>query len=285
MKDRITGTAIFTFILGFISLAWILYDIYKVITDLPGVLNIHASGYLLAIGYIPILLFHGFALLFLFMHLRRFDRPKILRIVLLLLGVLSLFFIAVEKVMFDEIAREMQLEFPLPNETMFLYLGFGINALFTILALIFVMQTILHQHEKDSPAFGLDDRIFRLAQVMGIISGSMGIFLTLANITREIPPHLFWISIPFYLLFLLPYLLIVFFWISLRLKTKVRKWYDEKQWSDIRNAAGISLLLSFPGFGILFCLPQPLHFYWLPYYFFFILLVFSASTLYFFIRQ
>ena len=80
MKNRMMGSAILTFILGCISLLWIVYDVYKITTDLGGVLDFQLSGYLLGIGYIPLLLFHGFALLFFFMHLRRFDRPKILRL-------------------------------------------------------------------------------------------------------------------------------------------------------------------------------------------------------------
>jgi len=82
--------------------------------------------------------------------------------------------------------------------------------------------------------------------------------------------------------FLIPYALVVIYWLSFKLKHRIKDWYDEKQLQDILKSSLTTLLLSVPGLAILLFIKIPSHFYFFLYYMFLILLVFSSSTLYFF---
>jgi hypothetical protein len=130
-----------------------------------------------------------------------------------------------------------------------------------------------------------DERIFTLAQVLGIVSGVMGLLLTLVLLVLKWPPERFWIFVPFYGLFMIPYGLAVLYWIRIKRRERLSDWYDEKQVRDMMKASLGTLILSIPGMAVLALIPGPLGFYWLPYYLFLVLTLFSTGTLYSFKRD
>jgi len=205
-----------------------------------------------------------------------------LQIFSLFLGIISLFAIGIEKVMYDEVGHEIFIEWPAPGEVSFLYLCLGINALFCLVMIFLIYKTLalfpIHGNEIKTK----DEKIFNLAQVMGIISGLMGMLLTFFVIARQTPTNKFWIFVPFYFLFFIPYALVAGYWLIMKSKEKISDWYDEKQWKDILRSSLTTLILSIPGLSLLLFVREPIHFYWFPYYISFVLLIFSSSTLYFF---
>jgi len=119
--------------LGILSLGGIVFNATKLGTDLEAVLFFERAGRIMAIAYLVMLVFHVVALGTLFRSMR--DRSSGgRRTVFLLLAGLSLFGLAVQKVMFDEVAREYYLEYPMPGETVFIYFGLLLNAVFTVYA-------------------------------------------------------------------------------------------------------------------------------------------------------
>lgn len=274
--------ALATLILSIISLVWEAYDIYNIHFHLTQVLQFKYPGAIMAIGYIFILLFHISAFLFIFMRIRRTGKAGKLPILIIMTGIASLFSIAIEKVMFDEIGREFYIEFPISGEILFLYVCLGINALFSALIIFCLYREYMMTIRNETPEILMDEKIFSLVQLFGIVSGIMGLLLTCQLIVKEIPLEKFWIYIPFYLLFLTPYILAAAYWLLMKGERKISAWYDEKQLCDILKASLATLLISIPGFIPFLFIQGQVCIYWYPYYLFMVLLLFSGNVLYFF---
>ncbi len=188
--------------------------------------------------------------------------------------------------MFDEIAHEMPFgrevwggEFDILNG------AYGVNLLFTMLMLVFVFRSMtLTSREMLTPAMK-EDILFTSAHAMGIVTGLLGLFLTVPIILSGFPVEKFWVVIPFYILFTFPYAVAAALWLAVKSKQKLNRWYEEKQWHDMLQSSFVTMLLSIPGMATLFLLPNPLHFYWFPYYLYLVLTLFSASSLYFYRKR
>ena len=232
-------------------------------------------------AHIFLLLYHIYAFIYLFSHFHHFKELKVIRTTALIIGIFSLFVIAGEKVMIDEIAREYRLGADI-SELYLLDLGYSLNAVFSLVMGLLLVKTLTLSQENSGKKILQDEKIFIVAQIMGIVSGIMGLFLTFALIGQKIPLEKIWVYIPFYILFLIPYGLAVFYWLLLKRKQKINEWYDEKQFLDILKASLVTLLLSIPGMLVLLFIKVSHSFYWFLYYIFLVIFLFSSSTLYYF---
>ncbi len=282
MTKNIRAVATACLILGTISFVWILYDLFLVSADLEGVL-FGAKGVIVGLGYIVILLLHGAAFIFILMLFSRLKGYAALKTGSMAAIILSLFMIAVQKVMYDEVGHEIKSGLENAGEIAFVNLGLVINALFCLLVIGLALFAFRRPHADTALDKGAP--IFTLAQYMGIVSGFLGLFLTLSLMGRQIPVGRLWICVPFYLLFLVPYGLTASFWLAVKRKESVQDWYDEKQWKDLTLAAFTTLILSVPALTIFLFLPDAVGVYWYPYYLFMVLFLFSGSTLYFYKRS
>ena len=85
----------------------------------------------------------------------------------------------------------------------------------------------------------------------------------------------------------IPYILIAFYWLIIKLREKTGEWYDEKQYQDITRSSLVAIVMSIIFLLIVFIIQyifgnfELLNFIWFPLYFFFILLLFSSITLFF----
>ena len=287
MKPIIRTHILILLILSIISFSSLIYILYRVSTNFVDALNIDKSGFgisdlLFASGHVFILIFHLYAIIFIFSHFHKLKKFKILGIATLVLAVISLFFMGGEKVLFDEIAREYRLGLDV-GEVNILRFAYIINLAFSILMFLLLLKTFRMSEIDDSGDTFADEKIFIIAQCMGILSGVLGLYFTFTLIGLQVLANKIWIYIPFYILFLIPYAVAVLYWLSFKRNQKISNWYDEKQFQDILKASLATLLLSVPGLMIfLFFIKIPDSFYWFLYYLFLILLIFSISTLYFF---
>jgi hypothetical protein len=183
--------------------------------------------------------------------------------------------------MFDEIGREYASGLEISGELFGLCFAFLINIAFTILMILLVLKTFRVSYD-DIEDKVMDERVFTIAQCMGIVSGILGILLTFNLIGKGIPINKLWVYTPFYLLFLIPYVLAVIYWLLIKSKEKIANWYDEKQFQDILKSSLTTLILSFPGLAVFLFMKIPSPVYFFLYYIFLILLIFSSGTLYFF---
>jgi len=286
MKARFKIHSTILMITGIIAFFWLTYILLQIIVNLAEALNIDRSGFgmndfLMGAGHLFVLAFHLYALVYIFMHFHHVKELSVLKIILLILGIVSLFSIGVEKVMIDEVAREYRFGMEI-SEVYFLYSAYLINMIFSALMFFLVLKTFPLIENYDPGREPVEERIFTIAQFMGIISGAMGLLLLFSLSGRNITSGKLIFSIPFFIMFLTPYALAVLYWLSLKLKQRISDWYDEKQLQDIMKASMATLLLSFPGLILFLLIGISNSFYFFLYYVFIALILFSGSTLYFF---
>ena len=281
MTKSIKAIAVASLVLATVSFVWILYDLFLISADLEGVL-FGARGVIVGVGYLVVLLLHGAAFIFILMLFSRLRGYAALKTGSMAAIIISLFMIAVQKVMYDEVGREIKAGMENAGEIAFVNLGLVINAAFCLLVIGLTLFALRKPHAE--AALDKGGPIFTLAQFMGILSGFLGLFLTFSLMARQVPTGRLWVYAPFYLMFLFPYGLTALFWLAGKRKEHLRDWYDEKQWQDITLAALTTLILSIPALTIFLFIPDAIGVYWYPYYLFMVLLLFSASTLYFYKR-
>jgi hypothetical protein len=92
------------------------------------------------------------------------------------------------------------------------------------------------------------------------------------------------------IMILIPYGMIVSYWLTLRLKDRIGEWYDEKQWHDITRAGFITLLLLVPTLLLYFVAFSligehfPTRILWFPFTLYVTLFLFSLLTLIYYRR-
>ena len=134
MRERtLKGVARTGFMLGCVAFLCIVWMVVFIRTDLNAVLEFGDGGYILAAGYLYLLLYHGFVFLHIILCFFKDYTLAPMHVGIGLLGIVSLFSFIVEKVMFDEVAREMAIEYPYPGEVVFIYGALGVHLLFVLL--------------------------------------------------------------------------------------------------------------------------------------------------------
>jgi len=148
-----------------------------------------------------------------------------------------------------------------------------------ILALTVIIGALLYfilPRTKLSRQFKMNESIFIVTSVIGIICGAVGLAVTFFFPVYIIDLHL-WEFI------IMPFVLINVYWAIIMKVRKTVRILDEKQAFDLTNAAALTWAGSIPAMVIVFLL------YnwgvvggevWFPIYFFITLLFFSASTLF-----
>ena len=159
--------------------------------------------------------------------------------------------------------------------------------------LIFLFTTFrMLKMKKDIKPVKKDEMVFTVAQFVGVLCGLLGLLWIFFNMIFNAGNiiHIKVYGMITCILLLIPYALIVSYWVFIKLRGKVEDWYDEKQWKDVARAGFATLLISIPVMLTFFIvtfksLPGGVFgILWFPFYLFTVLLIFSASTLYFYNR-
>lgn len=280
MENKSRSIVHITFVLGIITVLWLAWTLYQVNAHLREILGGSETGYLMMAGYLIMFLFHCLSFGAIIMHQYAIRRGGVLKISMFALGIVSFIMIAVEKVMFDEIARQAEAT----GETAILNGCLIVNVLFAAAMLFFLLRVLFGSHEVHLSSAERDDAFFSIVQYMGIIVGVLGILLSISVLQRQVPITKFWVYLPFYAMFFIPYFIATACWFTLKLKVRMADWYDEKQWRDMLQAAFAAMVISVPGLAMLFLVGKPTGYYWFPYYCFMMVLLFSGGTLYFYKR-
>ena len=214
-------------------------------------------------------------------------RDNLLRSAGFVLGIFSLFLLAVDAVMLREIGNESLAGYDSQGEWTIVFFNHGLHIL-TILVIFLQCLFIRRQISAEksvSPALK-DEALFLSVNQIGIFAPVLGLlfinFLNLFNIPLVYQKGLFlFVS----LIVLLPYGMAALYWLFSKRRERPADWYDEKQFLDVSRAGLLTLVVS------LLCLTgfYLLAFWgvltidvlvWFPVYLFLTLLVFSGSTLY-----
>ncbi len=241
--------------------------------------------------YFIFIFFHISAMLTLILQLNFFKRDNFLRAFLFFTGITSLLMLFGDYALLSDISKEYI--FGLPGEFNILFFSQALHFIFYILMIVLLILVRRSVRKEREEIVLKDDSIFINAQYIGILSGVSGLTLitifTLLNLTIYRIPS--WAVdagvIVISLITVIPYVLIVLYWLIIKLRERVVEWYDEKQFQDITRASLVTMIGSTIIMAGIFVIQQFvivfnfLNEIWFPFYFFLILLLFSASTLYF----
>ncbi|MBN2073351.1 MAG: hypothetical protein JW770_05345 [Actinobacteria bacterium] len=287
-----------TLILGSVSTAGlILSNIFFVILrntiinmgDVSGTLRIFELP--VASAYIVSGFFHLSAILTLILQLYFFKRDNFLRAFLFFSGITSFLMLFGDFALMGDISKEYI--FGLPGEFTILFFSQALHLIFYILMITLIVLTKKSAAANREEIVLKDDSIFINAQYIGILSGISGlslivIFSLLYSTVYPLPGWALKAGIVVTsVIAVVPYVLIILYWLIIRIREKITEWYDEKQYQDLTRSSLIALIASLIFLFIIFILQYVmknfglLNLIWFPLYFFFILLLFSATTLFF----
>lgn len=294
MKKNLKILTLITLILDIFSTCALIYNYFAFEILRPKMINFEELGldenyvYGIGIGFIIAFLFHFSAFFTSFFRFQHLKKATLLGTIALFLGVISFICIVGDLSLLNDIGKEYRFGLETNSEWRILYLVLIPHSLFHIMMFILLRQTFIDlKNPVPENSVVKDEVIFNMAQYIGIICGVIGLGFTFALLFIPIQvwmiKYLILIYCPF---FIFPYGLIVFYWLLIKRKEKIREWYDEKQWQDVTRAAWITLLISIPSMGFMYMLNlqqaiTPANILWFPFYLFLILFLFSGSILYF----
>lgn len=235
--------------------------------------------------------FHLSALLTLILQLNFFKRDNFLRAFLFFTGITSLMMLFGDFALSSDISKEYV--FGLPGEFNILFFSQALHFIFYILMIVLLASTRKSVRKGGEEIVLKDDSIFINAQYIGILSGVSGLVLvtTFSLMYLTVYPLPLWAAkagiIVTSLIVIIPYILIVFYWLIIKLKERISEWYDEKQYQDITKASLVTLIASIIIMTVIFIIQYFVSAFgfititWFPFYIFLVLLLFSSSTLYF----
>jgi len=149
-----------------------------------------------------------------------------------------------------------------------------------IIALAIVLYWLLPK-TRLAKHFKMNERLFIITHVIGVICGLIGLVVTFIWPQVIIEWHLWEIIIT-------PFALMEIYWLLIMRIRKTAAVLDEKQDYNMTKAGAITMAFLIPAMVIMFMLyydkiyDGPI---WFPYYFFVILLFFSGTTLFLFKKE
>lgn len=276
---------------GMVMLGLIAADILM-LADMKAAIQAGAAmrewmGAAVAVFLVAIGLSHLLGLANLFAHSRHFRNADLLRSLAFVIGFLSLFLLATDVVMLNDIGHEYNYGHNIAGEWNVVFAGHAIHGLFAVLLLIqcLAAQRALAQGAAAAPAVK-DESLFLAVNQIGALSAALGFVCALGlSLSGLAPAYLGGLLSVLCLVLVAPYGLAAGYWLYTRRQEKPVEWYDEKQFADISRGALATLIFTAPivlalyfllSFGILTINVQ----IFLSIYIFMVLFLFSGSTLY-----
>ena len=216
----------------------------------------------------------------------RAQRLSLFHLIVIAGGVLALLFVFADVALLNDIGKQYAAGLSQPEWTiLYLVMAFQIAAILGLTAAIVRTVTTVRGDDR-AGLVARDNSVFLLAQYVGAICGAFGLALTVLNFFYRRP---LWMVqahiIPTLIVVLVPYALLVAFWVVVKLREGGGEWFDEKQRQDIGASSFLALTLSAAGMGLLYFfsldrLTGMVSVLWFPFFAFLVLLLFSASNLY-----
>ena len=294
MKKTIGALGWPIFILSIISLGGLIYNLIFYERLRPLILGfkdlspvIDSMQIPVAISFIYIFLFHLIAAAYIFMQVIYFKREDFLRSIMFFLVIMSTLMILGDFVLLSDMGKEHAAGLDTSGEWPILYLSQALHFLFIVLLVILVFYTRKRLHHDQDDIVLKDEAIFIDAQYIGILCSLFGIgaFAILSVFTPlwALRKGVFPVS----LISILPYIIIVVYWLVIKSRERSGSWYDEKQFQDMTRGSLFTLVISIIAMTIIYLVQyfsQAFEFItitWWPFYVFMVLLLFSGSILYY----
>jgi hypothetical protein len=299
-KKLIKLLSLLSFILGVLSLLWLIYDYVLYNKIMPVTLaagdlgRLENFGLFVWISYLYMFVFHILAGGTLILQSRYFRKMRTIQIITLMAGVISFICLFGDWALLGDIGKEYKMGWDVSGEWTILYIFLRIHIVFMLLmtalsaSVLFRKKILTGGKELEQK----DEMVFSIAHYVGILCGLLGVAYTIMSliITTKMnidmkPEFALYHMMSTTIMILIPYGMVVIYWLTLKLKEKIGDWYDEKQLRDISIAGLMTLLISIPVLGLFFFIVSVRHLsysadlLWFPFTLFVILFLFSLITL------
>jgi hypothetical protein len=294
-KRQLGISAVISLALLIVCVLWLVFDLYgfQVIRAKSPDLEFVSKG--IVLGLIPKLLVYLPLAVSLFIIIKTFKELKLLSFACIILGIISFMAIAVDIAALNDIGDDyIEGGNRCIMEWSTLYAGLVFHFLFYTSAIMIIYRSLKISKSMEKLEITIvDETLFEITQLAGILCGSIGIVFTLYMYFimghAEIPKNnwLIWLSFGYCVVFLIPYLSINLYWIFRLILSKNRSVYDEKQKHDLFRAGWTAWITSMPVMLIFVIINAGKANFassvlWFPLYMFVTLFVFSSSTLIYF---
>jgi len=279
-----------TIALGIISLISFIAD-YFIFAELrPKMINFEGISQnhdtlmlVVGIGLLIFLTFCVLSLLRIVQYLKKAKKITPIYSLWLTGSVLCLLFVFSDVALLQDIDKQYKLGLDQPEWSLVYPI-----MIFQFIAAIIFMVFHLFGFKKENQVEDVvkDSNIFLVAQYIGIICGLSGFILSGLGFFFPSAWNLYVHTIISSIVLLIPYALIVGYWLAIKLKEDISDWYDEKQIQDVGKSSFMTLAISVVFMICLFALNfnnlnGVVSMIWLPLYVFFVLTLFSFGNLYF----
>jgi hypothetical protein len=286
-KKNIFILAYISFILGLISISWLVYDYYAFELLKQRVDNVEEIMMNVYLGFIPFILFHLSIFIMLILLFYSSKMLSIRGLISFMLGLISFLWLIIDWAALDDYANEYLTGSTYSLEWLVLYIGFIPHTVFILsFYFIFFKSIIKLKNQNSVKPLIINENVFLTINVVGVFSGIIGLAVTSLLSLVDTPPETWkYFILPLCLVTTIPYAAIIFYrFIGLSKKTQP---LDEKQKQDLHKAGNVTWLISVFCMLLIFILyylnvPGFKGLIWFPYFLFTSMLVFSVSVIYFY---
>lgn len=288
MQNRLKLTGIVALILNAIMVGWLGYNVFALQAIRQHDPLAELFGTYVGVGYLVAFVFHLVAFVTLFLLFRITQKLTKFNVITLLAGIVSFITIMGEFGALNDIGDCLREGLDCSMEWNFLYFAFLPHVLFQLLLAIMIVRYARHiSRVSEAQRISKDETIFAIVHLIGVCCGLLGVGFTVLIFLSPVNVQMLkWVILPYCTFILLPYGLILLYWLMAKRREKRAEWCDEKQWQDLNKAGMFATLITLPVmtafFGLTYAFPEsPAGIIWFPAYLFSLLLMFSGGTLYY----
>ena len=279
-----------TLMILIIATLWLFYDLYAYLEIMAKSPALEKVSHFIGIGFIiRILLLFSSALLIL-KSFRAGFKAGTLFIAVVIAGTVSAILLVFDFAALEDIGNDyLEQGYECTLEWIWLFGSLLFRGIFYVVLCQVILKIIRDLRSvAANPPPVVDEIMFEVTQYIGMVCGFTGLAFTFYAYVAlgdfAVSGWLMWLLMFYSLVIVIPWFLLIIYWI-IRLSRKTRlTLYDEKQKQDIASSGLIAWLSSIPLMIIILITSlgqssSPRIYLWFPAYLFFTLLVFSASLL------
>ncbi|NLE33772.1 MAG: hypothetical protein GX622_01570 [Bacteroidales bacterium] len=289
-RNRLRMTATITLVLLTLCFLWLFYDLYAYLAIKGKSPDSEAIGKLTGIGFpVRILLYLSFGVLLL-KAFRNGFRTGLLPVITIITGTVSAIALFFDFAALNDIGNDYLVHgYKCTGEWFWLFASLLLRMAF-YLALAMFIVLILKSQGAITHAAGpvVDEALFEATQWIGIVCGLTGVAFTVYAYAvlgdAALKSWLTWLLLFYCAVIIMPWLVLVIYWIVRLAAKSDRTVYDEKQRHDLAFSGMVTWLSSIPLMAAIMIINfgneshATVHL-WFPFYLFTSLLIFSATLL------
>ena len=277
-------------LLGVLSIAFFIYDgvlFASVRPKMESWMTLTSSErqllLLMGIGLIVILLFFLASVYQVIRTIRYSEKLPVGLVLLFVIGVVAALFVFSDVALLMDISKQYDAGFLQPEWKLVYPIMIGQMVVASLFLVLHIGGYFSKQNQREIVQ---DSNVFLVVQVVGLICGGMGLLLSFLGFFFSEGWDPLTHSVMASAVIISPYILVIAYWVVLKIKESSHQLYDEKQLLDVGRSAFLTLAVSAVLMVILFAsqfnnLGGVIRYLWLPLYLFGVVFLFSAGNLYF----